>query len=38
MELEKGTGYRIWAYRKAAWTVDELDESLAEIYKREGMK
>lgn len=37
MELEGGAGHRIWAYRKAAWTVDELDESLADIYGREGM-
>ena len=37
MELERGTGYRTWAYRKAAWTVDELDESLAGIYEREGI-
>jgi DNA polymerase (family 10) len=28
--------YRIWAYRKAAWTVDEWPESVAEIYKARG--
>ena len=28
--------YRIWAYRRAAWTVDELPESIAEIYHAGG--
>jgi DNA repair photolyase len=37
MELKGEAEHRIWAYRKAAWTVDELDESLVEIYEREGM-
>jgi len=38
MELEGEAEHRIWAYRKAAWTVDELDESLAAIYEREGLR
>jgi len=38
MELEGEAEHRIWAYRKAAWTVDELDESLAAIYERQGLK
>lgn len=25
--------YREWAYRKAAWAIDDLKESLADIYK-----
>ena len=36
LELEETKGYRIWAYRKAAWTVDELPESVAEIYQAHG--
>lgn len=32
LELEQAENYRIWAYRKAAWTLDELQESIAEIY------
>ena len=28
--------YRIWAYRKAAWAVDECEESIAELYSRSG--
>jgi DNA repair photolyase len=33
LELEQAKGYRIWAYRKAAWTVDEWPESVADIYQ-----
>jgi len=32
LELEQQPDYHIWAYRKAAWSVDELSESLADIY------
>ncbi|MFC2053729.1 radical SAM protein [Chloroflexota bacterium] len=36
LELEMAKSYHIWAYRKAAWTVDELSESVAEIYLKRG--
>jgi DNA repair photolyase len=36
LELEQAKEYRIWAYRKAAWTVDELDRSIAGIYRETG--
>lgn len=36
LELEGASGGRIWAYRKAAWTMDELPESVAGIFHREG--
>jgi len=36
LELEGAKEQRIWAYRKAAWTVDEWPESLAEIYHARG--
>jgi DNA repair photolyase len=36
LELEQAKGYRIWAYRKAAWTVDELPQSIAEIDQARG--
>jgi DNA repair photolyase len=36
LELEEAKDYRIWAYRKAAWTVDEWSESIAEIYEARG--
>jgi DNA polymerase/3'-5' exonuclease PolX len=36
LELEQAKDYRIWAYRKAAWTVDEWPESVAELYEARG--
>ena len=36
LELEGAKGYRIWVYRKAAWTVDELSQSIAEMYDARG--
>ncbi|MCK4884914.1 hypothetical protein KAS24_02475, partial [Candidatus Bathyarchaeota archaeon] len=36
MELDCVPKYRIWAYRKAAWTLEELTESVAEIYAQKG--
>lgn len=36
LELAQADSYRVWAYRKAAWAVDECAESVAEIYRRNG--
>lgn len=36
LELEQAYGRRIWAYRKAAWTVDEWPQSVAKIYHARG--
>lgn len=36
LELEGAAANQVWAYRKAAWTVDELDESIAELYASRG--
>lgn len=36
LELEQADETRIWAYRKAAWTVDEWESSLAELYQGQG--
>jgi DNA repair photolyase len=38
LELKQANNYKIWAYRKAAWTVDELTESIKTIYQRDGQK
>jgi DNA repair photolyase len=38
LELEEASNNRIWAYRRAAWTVDELPESIERIYKAQGTK
>jgi len=36
LELEQAKEYRLWAYRKAAWTVDELPEPIDAIYEARG--
>ena len=36
LELEEAREYHIWAYRKAAWTVDEWPESIAGLYEARG--
>ena len=36
LELEQARDYRIWAYRRAAWAVDECPESVAAIYEARG--
>jgi DNA repair photolyase len=38
MELDCTSQYRIWAYRKAAWALEDLTESVAEIYAKTGRK
>jgi len=37
MELESAPTYKIWAYRRAGWTVDELETDILALYSR-GMK
>ena len=36
LELEQASDTRIWAYRRAAWTVDELPRDIAGIYQAGG--
>ena len=36
LELEQATDQRIWAYRRAAWTVDELPENIEKIFETRG--
>lgn len=36
LELEQAKDYRIWAYRKAAWAVEEYSEDIAELYRARG--
>jgi len=36
LELENAKQYTIWAYRKAAWTVDEMEDNLQKIYQEKG--
>lgn len=36
LELEGGSQHQIWAYRKAAWVVDESSENIADIFTSRG--
>jgi DNA repair photolyase len=36
LELEQADAYRVWAYRKGAWTVDEARVSVADLYRARG--
>jgi DNA repair photolyase len=36
LELENAASSRIWAYRKAAWTIDDWPEDIGRIYSSSG--
>ena len=36
LELEQASRSRIWAYRRAGWTVDEWPESVADLFREGG--
>lgn len=36
LQLLGGEVYREWAYRKAAWSLDELEESVKTIFQKQG--
>ena len=38
MELENALSQRIWAYRKAAWAIEDLDVDMGLIYRQMGRK
>jgi hypothetical protein len=38
ISVSGGYGYREWAYRKAAWSLDELASSIEEIFHEEGLE
>jgi len=38
MELENAPGQRIWAYRKAAWAIEDLEQNVGLIYRQMGRK
>jgi len=37
LQLSGQGGYREWAYRKAAWALDDLDESVQKILRARGL-
>ena len=38
LELENASSSRIWAYRKAAWAVEDLEQDISLIYRSMGVK
>lgn len=38
LELEEANEHRIWAYRRAAWQVDEMASSIETLYEEEGLE
>ncbi len=38
LELENASSSRIWAYRKAAWAVEDLEQDIGLVYRRMGLK
>jgi DNA repair photolyase len=38
MDLENASASRIWAYRKAAWAVEDLEQDIGLVYKSLGLK
>ena len=38
LEMETGNRNKIWAYRKAAWAIDELDKDIEQIYTTQGIE
>ena len=37
LEIQNAPKNKVWAYRKAAWTLDELKEDIREIYEEKGL-
>jgi DNA polymerase/3'-5' exonuclease PolX len=38
LELDNAPQGRIWAYRKAAWAVDDMEEEIGLFYRSMGQK
>ena len=38
MELDNAPGQRVWAYRKAAWAIEDLDVDIGLLYRQMGRK
>ncbi len=37
-QLSSGMNYKYWALQKAGWAIDELNQDIKEIYKKQGKK
>ena len=38
LQLSGANTYREWAYRKAAWALDDLDKDITEIFRKQGIE
>jgi hypothetical protein len=38
LEIHQEIGYRIWAYRKAAWAIEDIEQDVGLIYQTMGLK
>ena len=38
MELARESDHRIWAYRKAAWAVEDMEQEIGLVYRTMGLK
>ena len=38
LELNNAPGYRVWAYRKAAWAIEDLEQDIRLVYQQTGIK
>jgi len=37
MELQNAASQRVWAYRKAAWAIEDLEQDVGLIYAQMGL-
>ena len=38
LQLSGADNFRVWAYRKAAWALDDLDRNVEDIYHEKGLE
>ena len=38
LELNNESNYRVWAYRKAAWAIEDMTEDIGLLYRTLGLK
>jgi len=38
LELERVPNYQVWAYRKAAWSIEDMEQDIGLVYHMMGMK
>jgi DNA repair photolyase len=38
LEIGNAPGYRVWAYRKAAWAVEDLEQDIRLVYQQTGRR